>query len=285
MKKGLKKLAVLGIVAAISIGMVGCGKKSESTSSNETKSESMLEKVKSSGKLVIGTAPGFPPFEFMQSKDGKGEVVGADIDLAKKITDKLGVKLEIKAMDFDALLMALQAEKIDVAITGMTPTDERKKVVDFSKLYYEGTNSVIVKSDSNVKLNNEDDLKQLKVGVQKGSTQEVYALETLKIKNTKSLVSIPDLIADLKNGNIDAIVVNTTVAQINVKQYDGIKIKENLDLKSYKGGETMAIAIKKGNNKELIKIMDEVITELKNSGEYEKILKKNVDIASSNKDK
>lgn len=278
-EKITKKMIVALLVAAVSIAAIGCSKKDASDSDTQTTSKSTLESIKAKGTLVVGTAPGYPPFEFIKSTDGKSEVVGADIDLANKVAEKLGVKLEIKTMDFDSLIPALVSDKIDMAITGMTPTDERKKTIDFSDVYFTGTNSLIVKADFNKKAETADDLKQLKIGVQKGSTQEILAVEKLKVPNTKSLLNIPDLVSDLKNGNIEAVIASSTVAKINEKQFEGIKVLDIKGLSSSDAGETAAIALKKGNNEELLKEVNSLIKELHDSGEYDKILNKNIDIA------
>lgn len=278
-EKITKKMIVALLVAAVSIAAIGCSKKDASDSDTQTTSKSTLESIKAKGTLVVGTAPGYPPFEFIKSTDGKSEVVGADIDLANKVAEKLGVKLEIKTMDFDSLIPALVSDKIDMAITGMTPTDERKKTIDFSDVYFTGTNSLIVKADFNKKAETADDLKQLKIGVQKGSTQEILAVEKLKVPNTKSLLNIPDLVSDLKNGNIEAVIASSTVAKINEKQFEGIKVLDIKGLSSSDAGETAAIALKKGNNEELLEEVNSLIKELHDSGEYDKILNKNIDIA------
>lgn len=278
-EKITKKMIVALLVAAVSIAAIGCSKKDASDSDTQITSKSTLESIKAKGTLVVGTAPGYPPFEFIKSTDGKSEVVGADIDLANKVAEKLGVKLEIKTMDFDSLIPALVSDKIDMAITGMTPTDERKKTIDFSDVYFTGTNSLIVKADFNKKAETADDLKQLKIGVQKGSTQEILAVEKLKVPNTKSLLNIPDLVSDLKNGNIEAVIASSTVAKINEKQFEGIKVLDIKGLSSYDAGETAAIALKKGNNEELLEEVNSLIKELHDSGEYDKILNKNIDIA------
>lgn len=278
-KKITKKMIVALLVVAVSITAIGCSKKDDSESNTQTTSKSTLESIKAKGTLVVGTAPGYPPFEFIKSTDGKSEVVGADIDLANKVAEKLGVKLEIKTMDFDSLIPALVSDKIDMAITGMTPTDERKKTIDFSDVYFTGTNSLIVKADFNKKAETADDLKQLKIGVQKGSTQEILAVEKLKVPSTKSLLNIPDLVSDLKNGNIEAVIASSTVAKINEKQFEGIKVLDIKGLSSSDAGETAAIALKKGNNEELLTEVNSLIKELHDSGEYDKILNKNIDTA------
>lgn len=277
MKAGLKKLLALGLVAVLATGLVGCGNKS---SDNSGGNQTALEQIKKNKKLVVATSPDYPPFEFMVSENGKSKIVGADIDLAQKIADKLGVELELKAMDFDALLPALQAGKVDMVITGMTPNEKRKKAVDFSDIYFKGENAVIVNAKDAGKFTSEDQLKKAKLGVQKGSTQETYVKDNLKVTNYKALVAVPDLIADMKNGNIDAVVLNSKVAGINVTKYDGIKVVENLKLTSGGYEEAMAVAIKKGDNADLIKLTNEVIKELQDSGEYDKILANAVDLIS-----
>lgn len=277
MKAGLKKLLALGLVAVLAVGLVGCGNKS---SDNSGGNQTALEQIKKNKKLVVATSPDYPPFEFMVSEGGKSKIVGADIDLAQKIADKLGVELELKAMDFDALVSALQAGKVDMVITGMTPNEKRKKAVDFSDIYFKGENAVIVNAKDAGKFTSEDQLKKAKLGVQKGSTQETYVKDNLKVTNYKALVAVPDLIADMKNGNIDAVVLNSKVAGINVTKYDGIKVVENLKLTSGGDEEAMAVAIKKGDNADLIKLTNEVIKELQDSGEYDKILANAVDLVS-----
>lgn len=277
MKAGLKKLLALGLVAVLAVGLVGCGNKS---SDNSGGNQTALEQIKKNKKLVVATSPDYPPFEFMVSEGGKSKIVGADIDLAQKIADKLGVELELKAMDFDALLPALQAGKVDMVITGMTPNEKRKKAVDFSDIYFKGENAVIVNAKDAGKFTSEDQLKKAKLGVQKGSTQETYVKDNLNVTNYKALVAVPDLIADMKNGNIDAVVLNSKVAGINVTKYDGIKVVENLKLTSGGDEEAMAVAIKKGDNADLIKLTNEVIKELQDSGEYDKILANAVDLIS-----
>ncbi len=274
MKKNISKLILLVMSLVL---VVGCTALKNSNENNNDKADA-LSKIKASGKLVVGTAPGYPPFEFTVNKSGKSQVVGADIDLAKKIADEIGVELEIKAMDFDALIMALQSSKVDMVITSMTPTEERKKSVDFSDVYFEGTNSIIVNSNFSKDISKEDDLKNIVLGVQRGSVQEIYAKEVLKAPKIKSLTAIPDLIADMKNGNIDGIIASTVVAKINANQYDGLKLIDvNL---SQANKEEAAIAIKKGDNKSLLDIVNKTIKSLKDSGQYEEILNKNIDLAS-----
>lgn len=270
MKKGLKKIMALGLVAAIGLSMVACGKKKSD--------KSALTQIKESGKLVVGTSPDYPPFEFVIPDGGKNKIVGADIELAKKIADKIGVKLEVKGMDFDALLPALQSSKVDMVITGMTPNEKRKQTVDFSDIYFKGENAVVVKAENVDKIKTEDELKKLKLGVQKGSTQETYATDNLKAENITAMKSVPNLMLDLKNGNIDAVILNSKVAKINEEKVAGVKVVKDLKLTTGGDEEAMAIAIKKGNNADLLKAINEEIKTLEANGEYDKILADSVNL-------
>ena len=264
MKKGLKKLLALGLVAVMGVAMVGCGQE-------KSKDKDVLSQIKSSGKLIVGTSPDYPPFEFVIPENGKSKIVGADIDVAQKIADKIGVKLEVKAMDFDALIPALKANKVDMVITGMTPNEKRKQVVDFSDIYFKGENAVVVKADNVDKIKNESELKKMKIGVQKGSTQETYAKDTLKAEKITSMKSVNNLILDLKNGNIDAVILNSKVAKLTEGKISGIKVA-NTKLTTGGDEESMAIAINKGNNASFLKDINEEIKTLNSTGEYDKIL-------------
>ncbi len=108
-------------------------------------SQSAVEAIKQKGKLVVATSPDYAPFEFQSLVDGKNQVVGADIDMAQAIADELGVKLEISSMSFDNVLTSLQTGKSDLAVAGISATDERKEVFDFSIPYYENKISFLVR--------------------------------------------------------------------------------------------------------------------------------------------
>lgn len=266
--KGLKKVLSYGLALVVAVSLVGCSGKN--TSEEQI---SKLDEIKKNNKLVVGTSADYPPFEFHKIVNGKDQIVGFDDSMAKAIASEIGVEIEYKEIDFDGLIGALNAGKVDVVLAGMSPTEERKKSVDFSDIYYASENGVIVRDGDQSKVKSEDDLKKLKLGVQKGSLQEDYVLNTLGSKNVKSLTITPDLILELKNGNVDAVVLNESVCMINVKQYDGIKMAEGTIGQNVEEG--MAVAIKKGeNNKELIDMINKKIKELKESGKIEEFLDK-----------
>lgn len=172
-------------------------------------------------------------------------------------------------------------QTVDIVLAGMSPTPEREKSVDFSELYYLSRNAVIVKDADIDKVKTEDDLKKLRVGVQAGSIQEEYVVNTLKMTTTKSLKAIPDLITELKNGNIDAVVTNEAVSLINVKKYDGIKMANTEVGKDVTEG--MAAAIKKSdNNKDFIELLNKKIKELQDGKKIEEFLNEASTEAASN---
>jgi len=261
MKVGIvKKLIAFVAVSTIAISMVGCGSnaKKESASSNA----SALEAIKSKGKLVIGTSADYPPYEFHKEVDGKDEIVGFDIEIAKQFAKDLGVELEIKDMAFDGLLVALQADKVDMVFAGMTPTEERKQNVDFSDIYYTATHRFIVRSGDETKITSMDDLKGKTIGVQKGSIQADIAKEKFGEENLKALDKVTDLVLDLKNNKVDAVLAELPVGEINVSKNTGIAIVKDLVVTDPTGG--CAIAMKKDStelqaeiNKTIKKLQDE----------------------------
>lgn len=272
MKKGfLKKLTAVAAVATIAISMVGCGaaNTSSSSSASGSASESVLEKIKKDGKLVVGTSADYPPYEFHATVDGNDKIVGFDMDIAQEVADDLGVKLEIKDMDFDGLLVALQSNKIDMVFAGMTPTEERKENADFSDIYYEATHRFILRSGEEASVKSFDDLKGKKIGVQKGSIQEGIAKDNFDESNIKSLAKVTDLILDLKNNKVDAILVEEGVAKLYCEKNEGIAVADNFVVKDDNGGA--AIAFSKGQT-ELQTEVNKTIQKLKDEGKIEKLV-------------
>ncbi|SFD08619.1 ABC transporter substrate-binding protein [Clostridium uliginosum] len=252
MNKGLlKKLGMIVAIGTIAISIVGCaGNKSTA-----------LDAIKAKGKLVVGTSADYPPYEFHKEIDGKDQIVGFDISIAKELAKDLGVELEVNDMDFDGLLVALQAKKVDMVFAGMTPTAERKENADFSDIYYNAEHGFIVKAGEEGKIKSIDDLKGKKIGVQKGSIQEALAKKSVPDAQLKSLAKVTDLVLDLKNNKVDAILVELPVAKYNVEKNSDIALT-SVVLKDEEGGS--AIAMKKGSdelkaeiNKTIKKLQDE----------------------------
>lgn len=253
------------------------------TACSSSSSKNKLEEVKSKGKIVLGVSPDYAPYEFLTTENGNKKVVGADIYLAEQIAKKLGVEVEIQEMGFDSLIASLNANKVDMVISGINPTDERKKAVDFSDVYYTGKGIFVVNKDSD-EIKSVDDLKNKKVGVQKGSTYETYAKEQLKIDESKiqSLTDVPSLLQDLKNKKIDVVLIPDDVAKIAMNKYSDIKIS-SFTADNDPEATGMAIAFKKGkndSNKELLEQVNAVIKEIQEKKEFEQQLDKYAQIAA-----
>ena len=213
------------------------------------------------GKLYVGTNAEFPPFEYLD----KGEVVGFDIDLVKAIGKKLDMEIVIKDMAFDGLIPALETNKIDIVIAGMTASDERKMAVNFSNPYYTA-NQVIILNDNNNDIKTFDDLNGKLVGVMLGFTGDVVVSEMKDVKSKKYNASYA-AIMELQNNKIDAVVLDSETALNYVKNNKGLKLAETSG-----EPEEYAIAISKKNS-ELLNKINTALDELKKDGTYETISK------------
>ncbi len=211
-----------------------------------------LEAIKKAGKLVLGTSADFPPYEFHATKDGADAIVGFDIAIAAQIAKDLGVALEIKDMKFDGLLAALDSGNIDLVIAGMTPTEERKKNTDFSEIYYRAEQGLIVRSADAAKYASPESLKSAMVGAQKGAIQVGIAKTQIKgmaddkadHPEVKELGKVADLVLELKNGKIEAVVVETEVAKAYAAANPDLAVAPFV-FPDAEGGS--AVAVKKGS--------------------------------------
>lgn len=245
-----KSLLALTCIVALGIAATGCSaKKTEPAATpapaetTATASADQLAKIKEKGKIVLGTSADYPPYEFHKTIDGKDTIVGFDIEIAKAVAADLGVELEIVDMKFEGLLPALMGGKIDFIVAGMNPTEERKKSVDFSVVYFDPHQTVLVAADQKEALGTIESFKGKIVGVQKGTLQEQIAGEKFAGSQIKAIGKIPDLIMELKTGKIDGILMADTVANSYVKNNPDLAVN-GLDLGS-EGG--VAIAMPKDN--------------------------------------
>lgn len=256
-----KKGIIMSLVACMMFGVVGC----TSSSDNE---KTQVEQIKEKGVLVIGTSADYPPYEFHKEIDGKDTIVGMDIDVATEIAEELGVELEIKDMKFDGIIASLQAGNIDMAVAGLTPTEERKQAVNFTDVYYNGENIIVTNNKSKDKINSLEDLKNVKVAVQKASLQESIAKE-LGITDIKSLGKIQELILELNNENVDAIIVSKEAMPGYFKEFTSL-VESNVKLENNEEGS--AIGVKKSEDTSLVEISNKVINELKEEGKIEEFM-------------
>ncbi len=237
-----KLLALLFVVLMMVACFAGCGSKDT---------------------LVMGTNATFPPYEYV---DDNGEIVGIDAEIAAAVAEKLGMELEIKDMEFDSFLTAVQSKTIDIALAGMTVTDERKLSVNFSDTYAKGVQVIIVPENSAIKT--VDDLKGKKIGVQTGTTGDIYCTDEFGQENVNQYQNGALAVAALNNGQIDCVVIDNEPAKNFVKANTGLKI-----LDTEYANEDYAAAISKENT-ELLENFNKALKELKDDGTVDKIIAK-----------
>ncbi|HCY6823740.1 TPA: ABC transporter permease subunit [Staphylococcus aureus] len=226
------------------------------------------EKIKERGELRVGLSADYAPMEFEHTVNGKTEYAGVDIDLAKKIAKDNNLKLKIVNMSFDSLLGALKTGKIDIIISGMTSTPERKKQVDFSDSYMMTKNIMLVKKD---KVNEYKDIKDLnnkKVGAQKGTEQEKIAQTEIENASITSLSRLPDVILALKSGKVEGAVVEKPVAEAYLKQNPKLGIS---NVKFNEEEKDTVIAVPKDSPK-LLSQINKTIKEVKDKGLIDKYM-------------
>ncbi|HDF6424515.1 TPA: ABC transporter permease subunit [Staphylococcus aureus] len=226
------------------------------------------EKIKERGELRVGLSADYAPMEFEHTVNGKTEYAGVDIDLAKKIAKDNNLKLKIVNMSFDSLLGALKTGKIDIIISGMTSTPERKKQVDFSDSYMMTKNIMLVKKD---KVNDYKDIKDFnnkKVGAQKGTEQEKIAQTEIENASITSLSRLPDVILALKSGKVEGVVVEKPVAEAYLKQNPKLGIS---NVKFNEEEKDTVIAVPKDSPK-LLSQINKTIKEIKDKGLIDKYM-------------
>ena len=264
MKKGIiKNVIITGLISIMTVGLAGC-----ENSATKKEDTGVLDSIKESGKLVVGLSADYAPYEFHIIENGQDKIVGFDVSLAKEIADELDVELEIKEMDFDALITALPAGKVDMVISGMNPTEKRKKAVDFSDIYYTANHGILVRAEDADKYINFSDLDGLKVGAQLGSTQAELASTLIKDANLQLLSNVNNLILELKSGKVDAVVMEVGVAQMAVKNNPELAVGKPVYEETDSGN---AIAIAKGNE-DLVKIVNGVISRITEDGTMNKYI-------------
>lgn len=249
----IKRLFSVLLIVTFCAGFSGC-------SDNEKKGLTTQE-----GKLIWGTNATFEPYEYMEGD----EVVGIDAEIADAIAEKLGLVAQVENMEFTMVIPALVTNKIDMGLSGITVSDERKRNVDFSDTYYDAGQSIVVRKDSDIK--SASDLQGKVIGVQSGTTGDEYVSDPETGVNPASVErfsSAPDAAQSLNTKKIDAVVIDDGPAQKLVEANDKLtRLQEKLTSEEY------AIAIKKDNT-ELLNAVNEAIREMKESGQLQQIIDK-----------
>lgn len=281
----MKKALSLMTAAALVLSLAACGSTASSAASSEAASPeaassdaasseaasseaaSETETAKLStvepGKLIMSTNAAFPPYEMTTDS---GEFEGIDIETAQAIADKLGLELQIDDMDFDAALLAVQQGKADMVMAGVTVTDERQNVMDFTDSYATGIQSIIVKEDSDIA--SVDDLAGKKIGTQRGTTGYLYCSDDFGDENVVAYDNGLTAVQMLNNGQVDCVVIDNAPAKEFIAANPGLKLLDTAYVE-----ESYAIGVGKGNT-ELKDAINTALEELKADGTLQTIVDK-----------
>ncbi len=253
-----KTLTILGLAAVSTLGLTSCDTSDHS--------------------LIVATNATFEPFEYKDAESG--DFLGIDIDLAKLFGEQNNYKVTVTDIDFDSIVPSVQTGKADIGIAGMTKTDERANIVDFTDSYYSASQVVIVKNDSEyANLTSVDEvlnaLKGKTIGCQSGTTGESYIKGSTELgysgiesATCRSLTSGYFACNSLSNGQIDAVIIDSAPANLYVTKYENLKV-----LPVTLTTEEYAMAVKKGNT-ELLNKLNDFIKEIKSNGKLDEIIEK-----------
>ena len=264
----MKKLsiAMLSMVLAGSMLLTGCGGgNNQAAGENDSADTQQSETAENTdgGVLRMGTNATFPPYEYV---DENNEVAGIDADIAAAIAEKLGMELEITDMAFDSLIPALQSDTIDIVLAGMTVDPERAEQVNFTDSYATGVQVIIVPEGSDIA--SPDDLEGKNIGVQTGTTGDLYCTDDYGQEFVKQFDNGPLAVAALLNGQVDCVVIDNEPAKNYVAANEGLKI-----LDTAFANEDYAAALAKEDT-ELYEQVNTAIQELKEDGTIASIIEK-----------
>ena len=247
-----KKLLSLVLVAAMALSVVACGGKKEEAAAPAAEGKEVL---------VMATNAEFPPYEFYEGQ----EIVGIDAEIAAAIAEKLGCELKIEDMAFDSIIAAVDSGKADIGLAGMTVTEDRLASVNFSDTYATATQVVIVTEDSAI--TGVADLEGKKVGVQLGTTGDIYAGDIADATIERYNKGF-EAVQALTQGKIDAVIIDNEPAKVFVAENEGTKIlEEDFAVEEY------AMAIAKENT-ELLEKVNVALAELTEDGTLKAIVDK-----------
>ena len=265
-------LAAAGLTVA-ALALTACGGSASTASSAASSVAASSEAASTSaaaaelttveaGKLTMATNATFPPYEMTTDA---GTIEGIDVDTAQAIAEKLGLELQIDDMDFDAALLSVQQGKADIAMAGITVTDERMAVMSFSDSYATGIQSIIVPNDSDIA--SPDDLAGKTIGTQRGTTGYIYCSDDFGDENVVAYDDGLTAVQALNNGQVDAVVIDNAPAQEFVAANPGLKVLDT----SY-AEEDYAIGVAKGSALE--DAVNKALEELKADGTLQAIVDK-----------
>ena len=285
-----KKIMAVLVAAGMVVSLAACGGSSQTAETVESAAESVAsaaETVESTaadaaestaeaaaaedaelvtvteGKLTMSTNAAFPPYEMTTDS---GDLEGIDIEVAGAIAKKLGLELQVDDMDFDAALLAAQQGKSDIVMAGVSVTEERQKVMEFSDSYATGVQVIIVKEDSEIA--SVEDLDGKMIGTQRGTTGNIYCTDDYGEDHITTYDNGLTAVQALMNGQVDCVVIDQEPAKAFVAANQGLKI---LDTEYV--SEDYAIGMAKGNTA-LQSAVNKALAELQEDGTVQSIVDK-----------
>ncbi len=254
----MKKLFAMLLVTVMTMSLLtGCSK---AASTDAAASAAIAD-----GVLTAGTNAAFPPFEYIGES---GAPDGFDMALIKAIGEKMGVEVQIEDMEFDSLVSSI-GNKIDVAIAGMTVTEEREATVDFSETYYEAVQYVIVPEGSAIAT--AADLVGKTIGVQMGTTGDFIATDDIEGTTVSRYNKAVDAVNDLINGRVDCVIIDKNPALVFESKFaDQVTALEGTAFEFEP--EFYAIAMPEGD-KALVEAVNKALAEMKEDGTFDELVK------------
>ncbi len=252
-------LKTLSAAAAMALALAGCA------ADEKTETESGVQVVEE-GKLTVCTHLPYEPFQYNQG----GEVVGFDVDLMDLVAEELDLEQEIYNTPFEGIEtgQAMNTGKCDIAAAGMTITEEREEVMDFSDPYFDATQALLVKKDAGIA--SLEDLSGKTLGVQTSTTGEEYAKdnapEDVELKVYEDLAL---LVGAVKNGQIDAGINDNTVLYDYVADNPDTEVATEFDT-----GEQYGFGVAEEGSEELLKTTNEMLATANEDGTYDEIYQK-----------
>ena len=270
MKKFKKMIALLlAAVAVLSLAACGSEGKNNGSDAQSTGSDAQVEEtktkmdeIKEAGVLVVGTSADYPPFQFHTEIDGKDTITGVEISIVQYIADDLGVDLKIVDMDFNALVVGLAQGDFDIVASTMRPTEKRKESVDFTDAWHQNQNVLIVRKGEESSFTKPEDLAGHKVTAQTGASQYDTAVEYAGESNVVGLNKVQNMILEVKNGKVDAALLESLVAQAYAANNDDLAV---VDVGFEKATENASLGVQKGHE-EFVEYLNGKIAEMKEQG-------------------
>ena len=248
----MKKFLALLMTMAMVLSLAACGGSKEEAPAQTNEPAAAEEPAEpaittvTEGKLTVATSPDFAPYEFYAiDESGNAQLAGFDMALAQYIADYLGLELEVVPMDFDGVLAEVTAGNVDLGMAGLSPDPDRMEAMDFSDIYYQGGQSLVVTQANKDKWASLEELNDpsVSIGAQLASIQYDLAMENTPDADVVQLAKVTDVVSELLGGKLDAGYIETVVAESYAKNYPDLYIAFDVPYEV----EGSAIGVVKGN--------------------------------------